>query len=422
MVINDHSAAASCRAVNVSLCNASTAFLNSGGVSPHLTRSGIGWYEAALGYLTLLAFATTACFLSSLCCYFMPTASGSGVPDVMAYLNGVMLPKVFNVKNLLFKTVSCILAVSGGLFGGVEGSMIHIGSLIGAGLPTGRSRTLKFSNKFLSMFRNTKDHRDFITAGAACGVTSAFSSPIGGLLFVMEEVATFFPIKLAWMVFVSALACTFTMQLVNTFLQGWTPNAMAPTNGNFADTAITMFKTQFTTIPLVPLNLLTFVPTIVAGVVLGLLSVAFVRGNQRVNRFRARYITVNMRRRVSEPALFVAVLVTFCYLTPLAFPCVPTPTFIKQHSQTIGIELWTAFCPDRENQYHLLATLTLTNSYNVVRALFVRGCPELFPLHLGTPPIRSTDGQTSRDDEQHFIRCSVCGLESLYGRLCAVCA
>lgn len=75
-------------------------------------------------------------------CYWWPAGSGSGVPDVMAYLNGVMMINLFNIKTLLCKVCSCILAVAGGLPVGPEGPMIHIGALVGAGVGSGRSATL----------------------------------------------------------------------------------------------------------------------------------------------------------------------------------------------------------------------------------------------------------------------------------------
>ena len=37
--------------------------------------------------------------------------------------------------------------------------------------------------------RNPEDRRNFISAGAAAGVSSAFGAPVGGLLFSMEEVS-----------------------------------------------------------------------------------------------------------------------------------------------------------------------------------------------------------------------------------------
>lgn len=347
-----------------------------------LTAGGVPRMALMYGYATYLIWAVVAALVSPLCCLMMPSAAGSGVPDVMAYLNGVMFPRIFNIRNLVVKTVSCIAAVASGLPVGAEGPMIHIGALIGAGLPTGRSRSLKCSaTSLLSMFRNTKDHRDFISAGAACGVTTAFSSPIGGLLFVMEEVATFFPVKLAWTVFMSCLSAMFTMQLLNTYLHGWQyAGDDAPPDGNFADRAITMFRVHIDGIPSVPMSLLTFVPATLIGLVMGLLSVAFVLGSVRVSRFRAKYITPRPMLRVMEPALLVTVYATLSYLLPILFDCEPIPDFVKRTPQ-LDIHLSSSYCADSDNFYQPLATLTITNSYNVIRVLFSRHTQGLLPWH-----------------------------------------
>ncbi|KXZ47515.1 hypothetical protein GPECTOR_35g953 [Gonium pectorale] len=77
-----------------------------------------------------------------------PQAQGSGVPEVMAYLNGCMLPKagvprgIFNIATLAVKFVSCGLVVASGLPVGPEGPLIHIGAAIGAALSQGHSTTL----------------------------------------------------------------------------------------------------------------------------------------------------------------------------------------------------------------------------------------------------------------------------------------
>ena len=55
------------------------------------------------------------------------------------------------------------------------------GAIIGIGTSKMRSKTLGCDlTACFSQFRNMKDARDFLTAGAAAGVASAFGAPVGG--------------------------------------------------------------------------------------------------------------------------------------------------------------------------------------------------------------------------------------------------
>jgi len=63
--------------------------------------------------------------------------------------------------------------------------------------------------------------RNFISAGAAAGVSSAFGAPVGGLLFSMEEVSSFWNMKLSWQTFFCCMLATFTTDLFNSAFRGF---------------------------------------------------------------------------------------------------------------------------------------------------------------------------------------------------------
>lgn len=68
--------------------------------------------------------------------------------------------------------------------------MVHTGACIASLLGQGGSRKYHLTWKGLRYFKNDRDRRDLITCGAAAGVAAAFRAPVGGVLFALEEAAS----------------------------------------------------------------------------------------------------------------------------------------------------------------------------------------------------------------------------------------
>ena len=67
--------------------------------------------------------------MSSRSIILQPQATGSGIPQIKCYLNGVKLPGLLTLRALIAKAFGVILSVVGGLACGKEGPMIHSGIL-----------------------------------------------------------------------------------------------------------------------------------------------------------------------------------------------------------------------------------------------------------------------------------------------------
>jgi hypothetical protein len=112
------------------------------------------------------------------------------------------------------KYISVGLAVASGLCGGNEGPMIAIGAAVGKVLSQGTQLRNGCTLAPFKRFRNMYDRRNFISAGAAAGVASAFGAPVGGLLFVLEEISSFWSHHLAWTTFFCCMCSAITTELI----------------------------------------------------------------------------------------------------------------------------------------------------------------------------------------------------------------
>lgn len=130
---------------------------------------------------------------------FAPAAAGSGIPEIKAYLNGVDTPGILLFRTLIGKILGSIGSVGGGLALGKEGPLVHTGACIASVLGQGGSTKYNANWRWLRRFKNDRDRRDLVTCGCAAGVAAAFRSPVGGVLFALEEVTS-------WLCMFSTLA------------------------------------------------------------------------------------------------------------------------------------------------------------------------------------------------------------------------
>ena len=317
---------------------------------------GLAWLTASIYSLTFVLISTALVVL------LRPSAAGSGMPELIGFLNGTMVRHIFNIKTYAVKFVSCALAVGAGMPVGPEGPMIHLGSLVGAGLSQFQSKTLGIKLPFFERFRNSEDRRNFISAGAAAGIASAFGAPVGGLLFAMEEVSSFWSMSLSWQVLFCSMTSTFTTDLFNSAFTGF---SYTGDFGQFKTDKYILFQIDSQ----IDLNILGIIPSVILGVIGGLLGSLFIFMNLKFARLRLRLrsqIMGSMQQklaRMSEPLMVMLISCTISILVPWAFPCEPLGSLPLDK-----VENFTC----KEQEFSPAATLFFINGETTIQRLFSR--------------------------------------------------
>ena len=306
-----------------------------------------------------------ACAAACVVVFIQPAAASSGIPEVIAYLNGTHQRKIFNIHTLVAKFVSCVLAVGSGLPVGPEGPMIHMGAIIGRSVSQMQSATLGCALPLFSHFRNNKDARDCLTAGAAAGAASAFGAPVGGLLFALEEVASTWSQTLTWQIFFCAMsAATTTIVLSSAFGGFQYSGRLGQLQAGGPRASI-----EFYIDDPIDLNVLLFVPSMLIGCTCGLLGALFTFLNLKVTRFRRRHIAPRRVLRVVEPMLNMLLLACLTFGLTVLYPCTDAAEFAHPVSLEVGM-LIRLYCP--VGQYNELASLMYASGHHAVLLLLSR--------------------------------------------------
>uniref|UniRef100_A0A8U8AWL4 Chloride channel protein n=1 Tax=Geospiza parvula TaxID=87175 RepID=A0A8U8AWL4_GEOPR len=343
--------------------------------------------------------------------FIEPVAAGSGIPQIKCYLNGVKIPHVVRLKTLVIKVCGVILSVVGGLAVGKEGPMIHSGSVIAAGISQGRSTSLKRDFKvgvelpgvqvplcavptgdlasslsspgsclssslcptlkvpsllfqIFEYFRRDTEKRDFVSAGAAAGVSAAFGAPVGGVLFSLEEGASFWNQFLTWRIFFASMISTFTLNSVLSVYHGNAWDLSSPGLINFGRFDNEKMGYTIQEIPIF----------IFMGVVGGILGALFNALNYWLTMFRIRYIH-RPCLQVVEAMLVAAVTATVGFvMIYCSRDCQP----IQGSSVAYPLQL---FCADGE--YNSMATAFFNTPEKSVVNLFHDPPGSYNPMTLG---------------------------------------
>jgi chloride channel protein, CIC family len=134
---------------------------------------------------------------------FAPTAEGSGIQRVEAVFNGEVEPAPSSVVPVKF--FGGLIAMGSGLALGREGPTVQMGATLSWLI----SRPLIKRDQKLD-----EDMRIVAAAGAGAGLAVAFNAPIGGSIFVFEELTSSFTPWLMVATLATALVAVWIMRLL----------------------------------------------------------------------------------------------------------------------------------------------------------------------------------------------------------------
>ena len=187
---------------------------------------------------------------------YAPYAKHSGIPEIKTVLGGFVIRRFMGLWTLVVKSLGLCLAVASGLWLGKEGPLVHVACCCA-------NLIMKLSP---SLDDNEARKREVLSAAAASGISVAFGSPIGGVLFSLEQLSYYFPDKTMWQSFVCAMVAAVTLQAFNPFRTG----------------KLVLYQVTYST----GWKGFEMVPFAILGIIGGLYGALFIKVNMKISRWR----------------------------------------------------------------------------------------------------------------------------------------
>lgn len=329
-------------------------------------KLGVVYHEMSVNNVAaaFFSFQFISIFLAliaGLLCWWQPAAAGSGIPELISFLNGINLSNAVEFWVLVAKVIAMCFSVSAGLPMGKEGPMVHAGGIIGALMSQGYTFSLGFDTswKRFQDLRNDINKRDFVTYGSAAGISGAFRAPIGGILLTLEESASFWSTGVTLRAFMCAVSTQFTLSII--FAEKATSATEMFAFGNFSNLVDGKTNYHIYEIPIFFL----------IGVGGGLLGVIFNEINRRVTLYRKYHLNAYKWKRLVELCTITFIMSFTSFILSICWQrCTPLPEITDettdQEVELIG-QLVQFQCPS--GYYNQLASLFITSGDTATRQL-----------------------------------------------------
>lgn len=295
---------------------------------------------AFINYLMYILFASIFAFISAILVKLLaPYAAGSGISEIKCIIAGFVMKGFLGFWTLIIKSVGLPLAIASGLSVGKEGPSVHYAVCTGNVI----------SRIFEKYRQNASKTREILSACAAAGVAVAFGSPIGGVLFSLEEMSSHFPLKTMLRSYFCALVATAVLAAINPFRTG----------------QLVMFQVRYDR----TWHFFEVLFFIIIGIFGGIYGEFMIKWNLRAQAFRKKHLT---NYAVLESTLLAAGTAIICY-----------PNMFLRIDMTESMEILFLECESADdynglceanNRWKILLSLTSATIIRMFLVIISYGC------------------------------------------------